>query len=189
MSTTEITVAGTGQPAASPPSAAQLAARIQVPRSLPRRYDGQPLAHLSHSSYNRFALCPEDWRRRYMLGERVAPSGAMFLGRRVDDAITLYYRWILEHEEHLSLDQVKDAYRDGWRSDAEAERQQLGIAWEEELREEGAFRRLAWRTQFPPPGCRRRQRIRAGGRPGEAVGPLRPNIARSSASAWRPAHV
>jgi hypothetical protein len=41
------------------PSAAQLAARIQIPRRLPPRYDGQPLQHLSHSSYNRFILCPE----------------------------------------------------------------------------------------------------------------------------------
>jgi hypothetical protein len=40
-------------------SAAQLAARIQIPRRLPARYDGQPLQHLSHSSYNRFILCPE----------------------------------------------------------------------------------------------------------------------------------
>jgi hypothetical protein len=140
MSATEITVAGTGQPAAAPPSAAQLAARIQVPRRLPPRYDGQPLQHLSHSSYNRFALCPEDWRRRYMLGERAAPTGSMFLGRRVDDTISLYYQRILDHGERLDLDQLKDAYRDGWRADEEAERASLGISWEQELREERAFK-------------------------------------------------
>jgi hypothetical protein len=140
MSATEITAAGVGEPAAGPPSAVQLAARIQVPTVLPLRYDGQRLQHLSHSSYNRFALCPEDWRRRYILGEKTAPSGSMFLGRRVDDAITLNYRRILEHGEHLTVDQVKDAFRDGWRSDAEAEREQLGIAWEKDLREEGAFK-------------------------------------------------
>ena len=43
-------------PGVAIPSAAQLAARIQIPRRLPPRYDGQPLAHLSHSSYNRFIL-------------------------------------------------------------------------------------------------------------------------------------
>jgi hypothetical protein len=57
MSTTQITGAGVGEPAAAPPTAAQLAARIQIPRRLPPRYDGQPLQHLSHSSYNRFVLC------------------------------------------------------------------------------------------------------------------------------------
>jgi hypothetical protein len=65
--------------------------------------------------------------------------GSMFLGRRVDDAITLYYRRILEHHERLDVDQVKDAYRDGWRTDAEAEHARLGIAWEDELPAGGAF--------------------------------------------------
>jgi len=50
---------GTAGSATASPSAAQLAARIQIPRRLPLRYDGQPLQHLSHSSYNRFVLCPE----------------------------------------------------------------------------------------------------------------------------------
>ena len=140
MRTTLITAAGVGEPAAGPPSAAELAARIQVPRRLPPRYDGQPLQHLSHSSYSRFALCPEDWRRRYVLGEKTAPSGAMFLGRQVDDAITLYYQHILDHGEPLSLDQVKDAFWDGWKAAAEAEREQLGIAWETDLREDSAFK-------------------------------------------------
>ena len=62
----------------------------------------------------------------------------MFLGRQVDEAITLYYRRILEHGERLSLDQVKDAFWDGWKAAAETEREQLGIAWEEELREDRA---------------------------------------------------
>jgi hypothetical protein len=58
MSTTEtVSAAGVGAPAAGPPSAAELAARIQVPRRLPPRYDDQPLEHLSHSSYSRFVLC------------------------------------------------------------------------------------------------------------------------------------
>jgi hypothetical protein len=92
MSPQQLTAAPPGHTAgtAAPiPTAAQLAARIQIPRRLPPRHDGQPLQHLSHSSYNRFVLCPEDWRRRYVLGEKTAPSGSMFLGRQVDDAITL----------------------------------------------------------------------------------------------------
>jgi PD-(D/E)XK nuclease superfamily len=137
----------TEQVAASPASttvaiasAAQLAARIQIPRRLPARYDGQPLQHLSHSSYNRFILCPEDWRRRYILGEKTPPTGSMFLGRQVDDAISAYYQHVLDHGECLTLDQVKDAYWDGWKAAAEAEREHLGIAWEADLREESAFK-------------------------------------------------
>jgi hypothetical protein len=64
----------------------------------------------------------------------------MFLGRCVDDAITLYYRRILEHGERLSPDQVKDAFWDGWKAAGEAEREQLGIAWEEEMPEDRALK-------------------------------------------------
>ena len=119
-------------------TAAQLAARIEIPRRLPPRYDGQPLLHLSHSSVTRFWLCPESWRRYYICGERHAPTGSMFLGSRVDDAITLYYRRILEHGERLSVDQIKDAFWDDWK--AAAEREQLGIAWEEEMSEDRAVK-------------------------------------------------
>jgi PD-(D/E)XK nuclease superfamily len=122
------------------PTATQLAARIKIPRRLPPRYDGQPLTHLSHSSYTRFTLCPDDWRGYYLLRQRSAPSGSMFLGRQVDDAITLYYQRILERGEHLTLDQVKDAFWDNGKAAAEAEREQLGIAWEDDLREDAAFR-------------------------------------------------
>jgi len=63
----------------------------------------------------------------------------MFLGRQVDDAITLYYQRILEHGDRLALEQVKDAYRDTWHAEAEAESQRLGIAWEDDLPPERAF--------------------------------------------------
>jgi hypothetical protein len=74
-----------------------------------------------------------------MLGERAAPTGSMFLGRRVDDTIGLYYQRILDHGERLDLDQLKDAYRDRWRADFEAERASLGIGWEEDLGADRAF--------------------------------------------------
>jgi hypothetical protein len=138
MTAVEITAAG-AQPAVTAPGAAELAARIRIPRRLPPRYDGQPLAHLSQSSYSRFVLCPESWRRHYIAGERSAPTGSMFLGRRIDDTISLYYQRVLDHGERLTVDQVKDAYRDGWRADEEAERDRLGIGWEDELHPDRAF--------------------------------------------------
>jgi len=131
--------AGASASAAGPPTAAELAARIQVPRQLPVRYDGQPMRHLSNSSYTRFLLCPEDWRRHYLLGERTPPSGAMFLGGRVDDAISTYYLRILEHHDQLTPDQVKDAYRDHWQRELASEEDKLGIDWGLELSEAGTF--------------------------------------------------
>jgi hypothetical protein len=126
-------------PAAAPSAAAELASRIRVPRRLPLRYDGEPMRHLSHSSYSRFLLCPEDWRRHYLKGERSPASGSMFLGGRVDDALTLYYRYILEHGDALSLDQVKDAYRDLWRDQLVAEQDGRGLDWDDQLPQPAAF--------------------------------------------------
>jgi len=60
----------------APTTAAELAARIPVPRRLPERYDGEPLRHLSPSSYALWVSCPEAWRRRYIKGEKPPPSGS-----------------------------------------------------------------------------------------------------------------
>jgi hypothetical protein len=127
-------------PATSPPTAAELAARIPVPVRLPPRYDGEPMRHLSNSSYTKFLLCPEDWRRHYLKGERSAPSGAMFLGGRVDDALTTYYRHMIEQGDTLSLDQVKDAYGDQWARQLETERAKRGVDWGSEFTSTQAFK-------------------------------------------------
>ena len=105
--------------APAPPTARRPPAPSSPPASRflagsPSSYDGEPLRHLSHSSYSKFLLCPDDWRRHYLKGERPPPSGHMFLGGRVDDALSTYYRHLLEHGERLTLEQVHDAYRDHW---------------------------------------------------------------------------
>ena len=125
--------------AARPPTGAELAARIQIPRQLPLRYDGERLGHLSHSSYTKFLLCPDDWRRHYLKGDRPPPSGHMFLGARVDDALSTYYRHQLEHGELLTLDQVHDAYRDHWTRELAEEAAKRGVHFDLELDEARAF--------------------------------------------------
>src|SRR6478609_10183326 len=125
-------------PPAAPPAlpaltGAELVARIHIPRRLPVRYDGQRLQHLSHSSYSKFLLCPDDWRRHYLKGERTPPSGAMFLGSRVDDALSTYHRRQLEHGETLTLDQLHDAYRDHWTRELAEERAKQGVRFDDEL--------------------------------------------------------
>jgi hypothetical protein len=123
-------------PAEGIPTAAELAARIALPRQLPTRHDGEPLRHLSNSSYTLFLSCPEAWRLRYLHGRKEPPSGAMFLGSRVDDALSLYYRHILEHHERLELEQVTDAYRDLWRT--EIQNEELGVDWRD-IHQHAAF--------------------------------------------------
>ena len=175
--TTLAPAAAPAAPNRDPAGAAELAARIQIPRRLPVRYDGQPLRHLSHSSYSRFLLCPEDWRRHYLKGERTPPSGAMFLGGRVDDALTTYYRRLLEHGDTLTLDQLHDAYRDHWTRELAAEQAQRGIALGRRARRAARLHRSACeavaltldRARAADRPARRRAaraRLRARARPG-----------------------
>jgi hypothetical protein len=121
------------------PSAAELAARIPVPSRLPDRYDGEPLRHLSPSSYSLWISCPEAWRRRYIKGEKPPPSGSMFRGSRVDDALSAYHRRILEHGDRLAVDQVLDIYGEHWAAELKAEEDKQGVDWEEDLTEDIAF--------------------------------------------------
>jgi hypothetical protein len=128
--------AGTSEPPVT--TAGELARRIQVPRRLPPRYDGEPMRHLSNSSYTRFLACPEDWRRHHILGQRTAPTGAMVLGGCVDEAIGAYYQQLLDGVA-LTRDQVHDAYREMWAQRLADEQDKLGIAWEQDLDQRSAF--------------------------------------------------
>ena len=136
MTNLAIAPAGAPAPVQGIPTAAELAARIALPRQLPTRHDGEPLRHLSNSSYTLFLSCPEAWRLRYLQGRKEPPSGAMFLGSRVDDALSLYYRQLLEYHERLELEQVKDAYRDLWRTELQTE--ELGVDWRD-IQQNDAF--------------------------------------------------
>jgi len=135
----DLTVVRADTVAPDPITAAELAARIPVPRRLPVRYDCEPLGHLSPSSYSLWVSCPEAWRRRYIKGEKPPPSGSMFLGSRVDDALSAYHRRILEHGDRLTVNQVLDVYREQWATELEAEQDKQGVEWEDELSERAAF--------------------------------------------------
>jgi hypothetical protein len=135
----DLTLAGADRAAPVRTTAADLAARIPVPQKLPERYDGEPLRHLSPSSYALWVSCPEAWRRRYIKGQKPPPSGSMFLGSRIDDALSAYHRRILEHGDRLALDQVLDLYHEQWHTELENERDKQGIDWDEDLLERAAF--------------------------------------------------
>ena len=63
-----IAIAETATREEQSPSAAELAGRIPVPLRLPTRHDGQPIRHLSPSSYGLWVMCREAWRRKYIGG-------------------------------------------------------------------------------------------------------------------------
>ena len=69
-------------------------------------------------------------------GRSHRPPGR-FLGSRVDDALSAYYRRILEHGDQLAVDQVLDIYREQWATELAGESQ--GVDWEAELTPSLAF--------------------------------------------------
>jgi hypothetical protein len=109
------------------PGAGEIARRIDVPVSLPPNIHGEAIRNLSHSSMMKFVTCPEDWRRHYILRERSAPTGAMFLGNRIDDAFTLYFQRQLAGET-LDQEQLLDAFHANWKTQLAA--QEHGVQWD-----------------------------------------------------------
>ena len=69
-------------------------APLSVPARLPRRRygDGARLQVLSPASLRAFEKCPEAFRRRYLLGERVAANLSMTLGAVVGDTLAHYFQ-------------------------------------------------------------------------------------------------
>jgi len=124
----------------APPTAAQLALQIPVPETLPPRYDGEPIQHLSASSVNLLQACPEAWRRRYLVGEKTAPSSSMFMGSRFDDTYSTFYEHQLKHAgEILELEQLRDAFNDNWKAKLAEEHDKLGVRWEPGFDEQVSF--------------------------------------------------
>jgi hypothetical protein len=113
-------------------SALDLARRIEIPQRLPVTYKGEPLRCLSDSSISRYLTCPDDWRRHYLLGERAAPSGSMFLGSRLDEVQTIYYKAMLSGGGPPDREQLRDCFRDAWKRALKDERADRGsVRWDE----------------------------------------------------------
>jgi len=53
---------------------------------------GGYISHLSASSLRLLRVCPEAWRRRYILGERERPGEALVLGKAVHSALEHTHR-------------------------------------------------------------------------------------------------
>jgi hypothetical protein len=98
------------------PTAPPALSRLHVPVTLPHNYRGEPMRTLSYSSISRFRGCPEEYRRTAIKGEWGPKTGEMFLGSRVDDAISAYYRHRLDGTT-LDLDSLKDLFNELWKSE------------------------------------------------------------------------
>jgi hypothetical protein len=73
---------------------------------------GVKLPHLSHSQLTMLSRCGEQYRRRYIEGEKIPPAIAMLVGRAVDESVTDNLTTKIEHGTLLPLEQVRAKARD-----------------------------------------------------------------------------
>ncbi len=98
-----------------------LAGSIDVPEELPPSWrDGRSIAHLSPSAVNRFLLCPEDYRRYYLIGERPPASPAMICGKAVDKCLEQIYRLRIDGHEP-GVGDALELYDAGWQDVVDGE--------------------------------------------------------------------
>ena len=77
---------------------------------LPTRVNTLPRDHLSASAIGTFARCPEQFRRRYVLGQKERPGAALVWGKADHKAHELNFRQKIESYEDISADDVKLAF-------------------------------------------------------------------------------
>ena len=102
-----------------------------VPVTLPIRWDDQPIRFLSASSINSFALCPEAYRRRYLLGEKHPITAKILIGRVVDETYNTFLRtW--QDGTKLDAGQLQEATVEQFAAELEkAIEKEQGVRWED----------------------------------------------------------
>lgn len=73
-----------------------------------------PVTNLSVSSLKLLANCPEQWHRKYILGEYLPPSGKMLLGSCAGAATTQHFAQVIDTGEGYTLEQVEDEFSTEW---------------------------------------------------------------------------
>jgi len=87
--------------------------------------------HISFSQLNMLLRCGEQYRRRYIQKEIIAPSGSMVRGRSCHKSEEKNFKQKITSNIDLPIEQVKDVFSDEW------ERGKYQIRWtEEELGED-----------------------------------------------------
>lgn len=79
-----------------------------------------PIERLSASSFGTFARCPEQWRRRYLKGEKMPPSASAVVGNAAHGAAEINYSQKRSTGIDLSKLDLEDAYSESF--DHEVER-------------------------------------------------------------------
>lgn len=86
--------------------------------------------HLSASQITMLARCPEQFRRRYILGEKARPYAAMVLGAADHYAMELNFIEKIRTGADLSLDDVGFAYAEGFEREVDQHGGASEIEWD-----------------------------------------------------------
>jgi len=82
--------------------------------------------HISFTQINMYLRCGEQYYRRYILGEKIPPSGNMIRGKSCHKAEEVNFKQKIETKIDVPIDNVKDIFSDEW------ERGKYEIAWSPE---------------------------------------------------------
>ncbi len=69
-----------------------------------------PREYVSASSLKMYVRCPEQWRRRYVLGHKAPPNSNMLWGGADHKAIEFSYKQKLTTEKDLPVEEVKERF-------------------------------------------------------------------------------
>ncbi len=69
-----------------------------------------PREYVSASSLKMAVKCPEQWRRRYVLGHKAPPNANMLWGGADHKAVAVSYQQKIESEKDLPVDEVKELF-------------------------------------------------------------------------------
>lgn len=92
--------------------------------------------HISNTQLNMASRCGEQYRRRYILGEKIPPAVALILGTATHVPIEHNLRHKIETKQLLPADEIKDLARDSVNERWERE----GVTLNDEEQQKGADR-------------------------------------------------
>lgn len=79
-----------------------------------------PVSHLSATQITMYQRCPEQWRRRYVLGEKERPGAALIWGSADHYAHEVNFQQKIDSHSDLPVDDIRLAFAEGF--DAAIER-------------------------------------------------------------------
>jgi hypothetical protein len=89
-----------------------------------------PVAHLSASSLTMAQRCPEQWRRRYVLGEKERPGAALVLGGAFHSTQEHNYGQKIGSHEDVPTEEMLDYFND--------------LAWPSAVQRNGGEEEIVW---------------------------------------------